>query len=95
MFEPKLDPYALAVYAAEFTLWSSIFGCGFYFNVLPRMHSGRAEPSLGIAMDVSPAHAEEEANANLDALTSSSSTSVFRTASGQTVRQRGPETHPG
>jgi hypothetical protein len=94
-FQPKLDVAGMIIYATEFTLWCGIFACGGYFNLRPWLmrklekHRSRAV-STPSSSEVS--HAEEANSASPCIATHDlpSSTSVFRTPSGElsTVRAR-------
>ena len=35
VFQPKLDILGMVIYASEFVLWSGVFACGGYFNLMP------------------------------------------------------------
>lgn len=76
VFEPKLSVLGLVMYGVELVFWMGIFACGFYFKLLPWVVSRLKK--IQPAGPASPIH-------NSIALHDMpSSTSVFRTASGQT-----------
>lgn len=55
IFEPSLDIAAMAVYAAEFALWSGVVGCGFYFDFLPWLtHTLRARKKTSTNDELPP-----------------------------------------
>lgn len=86
VFEPKLEVMGLVMYGVEFVLWCGIFACGFYFRVLPRLqriHSTRTARDEGQGAVHRPVAEGVIALHDMP-----SSTSVFRTALPEEVRQR-------
>ncbi|KAI4931517.1 hypothetical protein J4E85_004110 [Alternaria conjuncta] len=88
VFQPKLDVLGLVIYGSELVLWIGIFLCGAYYNLpswyaakkeTERTNEGLDEPNSG------PAGTSGIALHDLP-----SSTSVFRTPSGEieAIRQR-------
>jgi hypothetical protein len=77
VFGSKVDVLGVVIYGTELGLWTGIFICGGVFNLLPwvRARSKREE-----------GREEEPEPVALDRMPSS--TSVFRTASGQVVERR-------
>lgn len=98
VFQPRLDILGLVIYGTEFILWAGIFACGGYYNLAPWIRKRLAKRASGISNSAAgsssstwrehqPAHehADPIALHNLP-----SSTSVFRTPSGEleVIRQR-------
>ncbi|KAK2740820.1 pq loop repeat protein [Colletotrichum kahawae] len=84
-FQPSVDILGVIIYATEFVLWCGVFACGGYYNFLPwfrkkmlaREQAGGANPAEVTAdQDVSPGN-------QIALHDMPSSTSVFRTASGE------------
>jgi hypothetical protein len=81
LFQPKIDVLGLVIYGTEFVLWTGVFACGGYYNLLPW-----AKRKLENMDAVRSMHVEEPITLhNLP-----SSTSVFRTPSAELemTRQR-------
>ncbi|KAF4894528.1 hypotheticall protein [Colletotrichum viniferum] len=86
-FQPSVDILGVIIYATEFVLWCGVFACGGYYNFLPWFRkkmlakevAGRASPA-----EENSNHADDVSAGNGIALHDMpSSTSVFRTASGE------------
>ncbi|KAI8174288.1 thymidylate kinase [Colletotrichum sp. SAR 10_75] len=86
-FQPSVDILGVIIYATEFVLWCGVFACGGYYNFLPwfrrkmlaKEDAGRPSPA-----EVNSNHADDVSAGNGIALHDMpSSTSVFRTASGE------------
>jgi hypothetical protein len=73
LFQPSLDVLGLIIYGVELTLWIGIFACGGYYNLRPWLQS---KMDTGRSIDQHP-----PTSVALHDLPSS--TSVFRTPSGQ------------
>jgi hypothetical protein len=85
-FQPKLDILGMVIYGTELALWTGVFACGGYFNLLPwikqslkqtpenDLSSGASEPPAGSTSQ--PVHGISLHNMP-------SSTSVFRTPSSE------------
>jgi hypothetical protein len=99
IFQPKLDVLGMVIYGTELVLWMGIFICGAYYNLMPWIAARRAEPR--VEGDKSDGHrspsVETEERDGAAAIASGialhdfpSSTSVFRTPSGEieVIRQR-------
>lgn len=86
MFQPTLDVLGMVIYGTELVLWIGIFVCGGYYNLVPwlkRKHSGQVDED-------SPAAPREDQGQYYAAAVHGialhdlpSSTSVFRTPSGE------------
>lgn len=98
IFQPSLDILGMVIYATELVLWIGIFICGAYYNLVPwikgrRDKSGTGQSALDIS-DPSPMGLEEPGSAAVASGIAlhdlPSSTSVFRTPSGdmEIMRQR-------
>jgi hypothetical protein len=98
IFQPTLDILGMVIYATELVLWIGIFMCGAYYNLVPWLRGKHGEreadqPALGRnsstprELDV-PGRAAVASGIALQDLPSS--TSVFRTPSGEieVMRQR-------
>jgi hypothetical protein len=98
VFQPTLDILGMVIYATELVLWIGIFMCGTYYNLVPWLRGkqgerGADQPALGrststpIGLD-GPGSAPVASGIALHELPSS--TSVFRTPSGEfeVMRQR-------
>ncbi|KAI4942002.1 hypothetical protein J4E91_010389 [Alternaria rosae] len=88
VFQPKLDVLGLVIYGSELVLWIGIFLCGAYYN-LPSWYAAKKEKER------SEDHQDEPNNGPADVTGIAlhdlpSSTSVFRTPSGEieAIRQR-------
>ncbi|KAE9579380.1 hypotheticall protein [Colletotrichum fructicola] len=86
-FQPSVDILGVIIYATELVLWCGVFACGGYYNFMPwfrkkmlaKEDAGRVSPAEVNASDV-----DDVSPANGIALHDMpSSTSVFRTASGE------------
>ncbi|KAI8264683.1 thymidylate kinase [Colletotrichum sp. SAR11_239] len=86
-FQPSVDILGAIIYATEFVLWCGVFACGGYYNFLPWIRKKmRAKEVAGHASpaEVNSNHADDVSAGNGIALHDMpSSTSVFRTASGE------------
>jgi hypothetical protein len=81
LFQPKIDVLGLVIYGTEFVLWTGVFACGGYYNLLPW-----AKRKLENRDAVRSMHVEEP----IPLHDLPSSTSVFRTPSAELnmTRQR-------
>jgi hypothetical protein len=98
VFQSKLDILGLIIYGTELILWIGVFACGGYYNFIPwiRRKSDKRRSANGIDA-ASTSSRENEGRQNASNLAEPialhdlpSSTSVFRTPSGElgVVRQR-------
>jgi hypothetical protein len=88
VFQPKLDVLGLVIYGSELVLWIGIFLCGAYYN-LPAWYASKKEKGRsGEGLDEPDSGPADTSGIALHHLPSS--TSVFRTPSGEleAVRQR-------
>ena len=97
LFQPKLDVLGMVIYGTEFLLWLGMFAAGGYYNLLPwatkqlERHRSRQQQQ-GDTAGVVTARAHPGNGILMHDLPSS--TSVFRTPSGEQdiVRARAPRT---
>jgi hypothetical protein len=87
VFQPELDVLGLVIYGTELVLWLGVFACGGYFNLLPWLRIRTGAKGLGTwscrrAPDGSPQGIQGEQH-EVALHNMPSSTSVFRTASGE------------
>ncbi|KXH27664.1 hypothetical protein CNYM01_09160 [Colletotrichum nymphaeae SA-01] len=81
-FQRRLDVLGVVIYATEFVLWCGVFACGGYFNLLPWARQRlRAREEAGRSSDLETPGSDAVAN-SIALHDLPSSTSVFRTASG-------------
>ncbi|KAL5002779.1 PQ loop repeat-domain-containing protein [Aspergillus recurvatus] len=80
VFEPHLDVLGMAIYRTELVLWIGVCLCGLVFNFLPWLVE--REPFKKAAES-----REQHPQAPVSLRQMPSSTSVFRTASGEAVRR--------
>ncbi|KAL5047546.1 hypothetical protein BDW71DRAFT_179450 [Aspergillus fruticulosus] len=84
VFEPHLDVLGMVIYGTELALWIGVCLCGLVFNFLPWLaeceRSKKATKSR-----------EKHEQAPVSLRQMPSSTSVFRTASGEAVRRTHPQ----
>ncbi|KAH7390711.1 PQ loop repeat-domain-containing protein [Pyrenochaeta sp. MPI-SDFR-AT-0127] len=99
IFQPRMDILGMVIYGTELVLWIGIFVCGAYYNLFPWIVATRKERKIQPTADgiVLPALVGTEGSIRGAAVASGtvlndlpSSTSVFRTPSGEieAVRQR-------
>jgi hypothetical protein len=85
-FQPRLDVLGMIIYGTEFVLWCGIFACGGYYNFRPwlkeRMEQRR---SRSVTSGSGP---ERPTQSGVALHTLPSSTSVFRTPSGEAASLR-------
>lgn len=86
VFEPQLNPEGIAIYVTELELWIGVFACGGYFNLVPWVRRGVSEPRRAmeerkVGREVEDSQRSQGVEITLHEMPSS--TSVFRTASGQ------------
>lgn len=99
VFQPTLDILGLIIYGTELILWIGVFACGGYYNLVPwirkrlaKRKSGRSGSFAGSTSSGTTGH-ERTASEPVEPIALHnlpSSTSVFRTPSGELdiVRQR-------
>jgi hypothetical protein len=96
IFQPKLDVLGVVIYGTELVLWMGVFTCGGYYNLLPWVQKKLERKKGDCNVSLYPTHSGNsgqenglptQPNALLDL---PSSTSVFRTPSGELdiIRQR-------
>ncbi|ORY07517.1 PQ loop repeat-domain-containing protein [Clohesyomyces aquaticus] len=93
LFQSKLDILGIIIYGTELILWIGVFACGGYYNLVPWVHKRMDKreslsPRSGTVTNVpSRASSHERADAGAGQLIAlhdlPSSTSVFRTPSGE------------
>jgi hypothetical protein len=95
VFQRKLDVLGMVIYGTKLVLWIGIFACGAYYNLMPWMTANRVErkSKRNQSDNTETASAEIDATAVTSAIALQdlpSSTSVFRTSSGdiEVIRQR-------
>ncbi|KAF2244632.1 PQ loop repeat protein [Trematosphaeria pertusa] len=104
-FQPTLDALGLVIYGTELVLWIGVFACGGYYNFLPWIQKRlrKRKGDLNGSGIVSPAcsrssgHREAPAPEPIALHDLPSSTSVFRTPSGEVdfIRQRSAGSRSG
>ncbi|KAF5974726.1 integral membrane protein [Fusarium bulbicola] len=85
-FQPELDVLGIVIYATEFVLWCGVFACGGYYNLLPwvrKRFGGESKRAEG----------EESVGDGVMMNENVSSSSVFRTASGNGEGMRARNAH--
>jgi hypothetical protein len=104
VFQPSLDILGLVIYGTELILWIGVFACGGYYNLTPWVRKKLANSPSGNASTVAQPCALDGADhamarvghsAPLTLHDMPSSTSVFRTPSGEfdIVRRRASRDH--
>lgn len=90
-FQPKLDIMGAVIYGTELIFWLGVFAAGGYFNLAPWARKNFNKPQFRTVELI----ATETPSANLDAIDHNvalhvlpSSTSVFRTTSGELANAR-------
>lgn len=85
-FEPSINILGFVMYGAEFVLWCGVFACGFWFKVVPLVLSKLQTSRRSLSPNL---HSGATLATHTTLHDSPSSTSVFRTASGDfELRQR-------
>lgn len=89
-FQPKLDILGMVVYGSEFVLWCGIFACGGYYNFRPWIKSKiEQRRSQSATSSEQEHHTQDAATTQGNSLHNMpSSTSVFRTLSGEVTSVR-------
>lgn len=89
-FQPSLDVRGMAIYATELTLWLGVFACGGYFNLLPHVKRKIAarRSNASQAQQVQRAVRAPGCVRDVAMHDTPSSTSVFRTPSGEVAMAR-------
>ncbi|KAF2722318.1 hypothetical protein K431DRAFT_222297 [Polychaeton citri CBS 116435] len=94
VFEAKLDVLGLVIYATELALWIGVFACGGYYNLAPWV--GKKLEARRSDNRSSAVNRDDPGDHNAIALRDMpSSTSVFRTTSGELQRRHGAGSAPG
>jgi nitrate/nitrite transporter NarK len=91
VFQPTLDILGMAIYGTELVLWIGVFMCGAYYNLVPWLKKKRTGATNGSISPGGAVGVSEEAEGRRSTAVASgialhdlpSSTSVFRTPSGQ------------
>lgn len=88
LFQPKLDILGLVIYGTELVLWIGVFACGGYYNLAPWIKS-KVKQRRDMARTVAQCE-RADASPGITLHDLPSSTSVFRTPSGelQVLRSR-------
>ena len=86
LFEPKLDILGLVIYGSELLLWTGVFACGGYYNFRPWVRRMIKQHRESREDHISEAGSEQggvgrSTAFSLERRSSSSSITVFRTAS--------------
>lgn len=92
IFQHELDILGMVIYGTELVLWIGVFACGGYYNLLPWVQRMLKQRKGRINESATAPAPETIAMHDLP-----SSTSVFRTPSGELdmIRQRGGISHGG
>lgn len=89
LFQPTLDVLGLVIYGTELALWIGVFACGGYFNLVPwarkKLESSRSNILANVSSSITGRSQGIEQIALHDL---PSSTSVFRTPSGEIAAAR-------
>ena len=90
-FQPQLDILGMVIYGTELVLWLGVFAAGGYYNFLPWIKKRIDKHHSSGAQDNDQAAEANDQNIGITLHDLPSSTSVFRTPSGQieTIRGRG------
>jgi hypothetical protein len=81
VFQPTLDVLGMVIYGTELVLWIGIFICGAHYNLVPWLKRVGAEGEAVVSTDRRQEGTSVTSGIALDQLPSS--TSVFRTPSGE------------
>ena len=98
-FQPKLDVLGMVIYGTEFVLWCGIFACGGYYNFRPWIKSKiEQRRSRSATSSDQGSHTHEGGATTTQSIAlhdMPSSTSVFRTQSGEaaSLRSRSRSNH--
>jgi hypothetical protein len=88
-FQPRLDVLGMVIYGTELVLWLGVFACGGYYNLLPWLRARGYLSELGTTPPEGGVGLGERAHASgVMAGENPSSTSVFRTVSGDSGAAR-------
>ena len=92
-FQPTLDVKGIVIYGTEFVLWLGVFACGGYFNLLPWLskvcsNSRSLPPDSQTVPEPNASTTERRSTPGITMHDLPSSTSVFRTPSGDTIVAR-------
>lgn len=88
-FQSELDVLGIVIYATEFVLWCGVFACGGYYNLLPWVRKRFGGDGKGVECEGGTR--EENGGNEIMMGDNVSSSSVFRTASGEVgMRARNP-----
>jgi len=97
IFQPELDVLGLVIYGTELILWTGVFACGGYYNFLPwlrktfkQRRTGGAGHETSPTYSIASRYQTDGVMGSIALHDLPSSTSVFRTPSGEldTVRRR-------
>lgn len=82
-FQPTLDILGMVIYGTELVLWLGVFVCGGYYNLLPWIRKRWLSDESRDDEDTAPPDHSDSTAAHIALHDLPSSTSVFRTASGE------------
>lgn len=85
-FQPRLDILGMVIYGTELALWTGVFACGGYFNLLPWIKQNlKQSPESDVSSNTSepPANPTTLPIHDISLRNMPSSTSVFRTPSSE------------
>lgn len=89
-FQPTLDILGLVVYGTELALWCGVFACGGYFNLAPWLkEKARRTKNAHLSCQGGSRSEPGEVAGGVTLHEGPSSTSVFRTLSGELRARRG------
>lgn len=87
VFQPTLDILGVVIYATELVLWIGIFMCGAYYNLGPWIRLQRVGADHGVMAATETSEGESVSAPGISLHDLPSSTSVFRTPSGEATRR--------
>ncbi|EAT90027.1 hypothetical protein SNOG_03296 [Parastagonospora nodorum SN15] len=87
VFQSTVDIAGVAIYATELVLWIGIFMCGAYYNLGPWVRLQRVDAEHGVTAATETREGESASAAGISLHDLPSSTSVFRTPSGEVTRR--------
>jgi hypothetical protein len=83
VFQPTLDVLGMVIYGTELVLWIGIFMCGVHCNLIPWLISKRVEAEVVATVSADAGQDSTAATSGVALHQLPSSTSVFRTPSGE------------
>ncbi|KAK6448115.1 hypothetical protein FP744_10004365 [Trichoderma asperellum] len=90
-FQPRLDILGMVIYGTELALWTGVFACGGYFNLVPWIKQNlKASPENDVSSNTSERPEDQTTQQIHDIALRNmpSSTSVFRTPSSEFAAAR-------